>query len=106
MKRARRKAPLLAPANRADLRDWLEANHRDVDRRCSSSAEGHHRHGAHRRRRHRRGLCFGWIDSTGRRLDATASSCDSPAQARWNMGAHQQGAYRAADRRGLHAPAG
>ncbi|MDO9174318.1 MAG: YdeI/OmpD-associated family protein [Actinomycetota bacterium] len=65
------KRPLLEPANRAELRDWLEANHATsagvqlaIGKKGTTVTALTYDDAAEE------GLCFGWIDSVTHRLDA------------------------------------
>lgn len=63
--------PLLEPASRAELRDWLEANHAtSAGVRLAIGKKGTSVTALTYDDAVEEGLCFGWIDSTTRRLDA------------------------------------
>ena len=67
----REELPLLEPAGRAELRAWLEANHAtSLGVRLAIGKKGNTVTALTYEAAVEEGLCFGWIDSTTRRLDA------------------------------------
>jgi uncharacterized protein YdeI (YjbR/CyaY-like superfamily) len=70
MSAAPRRLPLLEPGNRAELRAWLESNHASSPGvRLAVGKKGNGVTALTYDEAVEEGLCFGWIDSTTRRLD-------------------------------------
>lgn len=73
MTRAAEDAPILTVRSRAELRDWLAANHASPGPVWLASYKKHHPHYMPYEPLVEELLCWGWIDSVTRALDADRS---------------------------------